>query len=133
LVVVAAFRVQCPAAVYCRTSNPVDVLDVAHGVGVLAYAVAMVAAMIRAGVVAVRLPARRVLGIASVVAASVFVVALALTQGPIPGLSQRFWALTGQVWLVAAASTPFAQSPGMLRRSRRVSLVEDSTKREDAP
>jgi hypothetical protein len=120
LVVVAVFPIRCPGAEYCGPIGEVQWLDIAHMGGVLGYSLVMVIAMVRAGVLALRIPVRRTWGIASLVAAMVFIVALVLTQGATPGLSQRFWVLAGQVWLVAAAITPFATRPGTRRRSSGV-------------
>lgn len=104
LLVVAAFRVQCPGGDYCVASAEPDAIESAHVIGVLAYTAAMVVAMVRAGVLALRSPRTRLLGYASLGASGIFVTALVLTSGPAPGLSQRFWALVGQVWLVVVAA-----------------------------
>jgi hypothetical protein len=45
----------------------------------------------------------RLFGAASLAVAGLFVLALALTQGPAPGLSQRIWAALGQMWLLVVA------------------------------
>jgi hypothetical protein len=103
LLAVAGFRVQCPSAIYCVRSESADALDVIHVVAVLTYSAAMVVAMVRTGLSAVASPRTRVFGGASLAASGLFVMALAFTQGPAPGLSQRFWAALGQIWLVAIA------------------------------
>jgi hypothetical protein len=132
LLAVAAFRVQCPRAPYCLVDRPWDWVDAVHATAVMLYALAMITAMLRGGLVAVRIPSRRSLGLASLLAATFFVVALVLTLGPVPGLSQRFWILAGQVWLVAVAWTPFATPTGMPVGTGRVRVIEHSTKRRDA-
>lgn len=103
LVAVAVFRVQCPGGAFCLRADAPDVIEGAHVAGVLVYSAAMVAAMLRVGVLALRSARTRFLGYASLGSAGVFLLALLLTAGPAPGLSQRFWALAGQVWLVVAA------------------------------
>jgi hypothetical protein len=103
LLAVAVFRVQCPGAVYCVSTDPADSIDSVHVLAVLTYSAAMVVAMVRTGIKAVATPRTRVFGAASLAASGLFVLALALTQGPAPGLSQRFWAALGQVWLLAVA------------------------------
>jgi hypothetical protein len=128
LVGVAALPITCPArAPYCVVADTPDVLDGGHLAAVLGYAVAMLVAMVRAGLLLIRQPPGRVLGAASLVAAAVFVLALVATQGPAPGAAQRWWALAGQVWLVVAASAMGGASTGAM-------VVEDSTKSgESAP
>lgn len=103
LLAVAAFRVQCPDAAYCVQSDPADGIDAVHLGAVLTYTAAMVVAMVRTGVNAVAVPRTRLFGAASLTAAGLFVLALALTQGPAPGLSQRIWAALGQMWLLVVA------------------------------
>jgi hypothetical protein len=121
LVAVAAFPITCPEpGAYCVVGGSPDVVDSVHVAAVLGYAAAMLPAMVRAGLLLVRDPPQRVLGVASLVAAAVFVAALVATQGPAPGTAQRWWALAGQVWIVVAAA-------GMGERSVRARVVEDST------
>jgi hypothetical protein len=108
LTVAAMARVSCPPDLCPQAAagagDPVDLL---HESAVAGYAVALVAAMLRTGLVLLRRGTARTLGAASAAAALSFVVVLILTAGPTTGLSQRFWALGGQVWLVlvAAAAT----------------------------
>jgi hypothetical protein len=79
-------------------------VDLLHEGAVAGYAVALVVAMLRTGLVLLRHGPARTLGAVSVAAALTFVAVLILTAGPGTGLSQRFWALGGQVWLVLVAA-----------------------------
>jgi hypothetical protein len=105
LVVAAVARVTCPAELCPQAPTGVtDLWDVLHEIAVGGYTVAVVVAMMRTGMVLLRDGTARSLGAASAVAALSFVAVLALTAGPAAGLSQRFWALAGQVWLVLVAA-----------------------------
>jgi hypothetical protein len=121
LVAVAAFPITCPEqGAYCVVDGTPNVVDSVHIAAVLGYAASMLAAMVRAGLLLVRHPPERALGVASLVLAAVFVAGLVATQGPAPGTAQRWWALAGQVWIVVAAA-------GMGQRPVRARVVEDST------
>jgi hypothetical protein len=108
LLAVAAFRVQCPDEAYCVRTAPADGIDAVHLGAVLTYSAAMVVAMVRTGVKALASQRARMLGVASLAASGLFVTALALTQGPTPGLSQRIWAAVGQIWLVVVVEVTAA-------------------------
>lgn len=109
---VAAFRVQCPDAPYCVRADPADFADVVHRGAVLTYAIAMVVAMVRMGVIGLGQPRLRRLGIASLATSGLFVVALAFTQGPAPGFAQRIWIALGQVWLIVVAQVTAVSNEG---------------------
>lgn len=108
LLAVAAFRVQCPGEAYCVRADPADAFDTVHVAAVLTYSAAMLTAMVRTGVKALAAPETRWVGVGSMGAAGLFVAALVLTQGPVPGVSQRLWAAVGQIWLVAAVEVAAA-------------------------
>lgn len=113
---IAAFRTACPlGAAGCGTPPnvaPADLAGSVHGLAVLGYEVALLAAMV---VVAARLARTRPLAAALTVAAAVLSVALALNiGGPDLGAWQRAWLVVNTGWLVAAVlllSPPAPRGP----------------------
>lgn len=101
---IAAFRTACPlGAAGCGTAPndaPADLADSVHGLAVVGYEIALLAAM---AVVAARSARTRPLAAALTVAAAVLSVALGLNiDGPDLGAWQRAWLVVNTGWLVAA-------------------------------
>ncbi len=113
--VVAVFRTRCPlGAAGCGRAPdgaPADAADVLHGVGVLGYEVAVVAAM-----VAIAVRWRGWPGALTAVAGVASVVLALRIGGPDPGLDQRLWLAVTTGWVAAAAlAAPGLPPPSRLR------------------
>lgn len=103
LLAVATFRINCPlGAGNCLNQGTPSVSAMVHGGGVVVYTLAIVTAMIVAGVRSLLGHRRSIVGAPGLVAAVLFVVAFGGLWAPSPGLPQRFWVFLGQVWLVMA-------------------------------
>jgi len=103
LVVVASFRINCPGgAGRCLQEGEPGVSAVVHAGGVVVYTLAIVTAMLVAGVRSLLGHRRSLVGVPGLVAAVLFVVAFGGLWASSPGLPQRFWVFIGQVWLVMA-------------------------------
>ena len=103
LLVVMVFRVSCPPRVRFCEPSPVGVGDRIHTAAVVVYAVAMVLAMLVAGIRALVNGRPSIVGVPGLVAAAVFVMAFGGLLEPPHGLAQRTWIIVGQLWLVGAA------------------------------
>jgi hypothetical protein len=106
-VCIAAFRQSCPGgpAGCSRAGAPDDWVDAAHTLGVAAYQVLILAAMLTVALGVLRrsdaLP--RWLGVLSLGFAVGSVVLLALTGADDPGLWQRLWVANNLTWLLVVA------------------------------
>lgn len=103
LIVVAAFPVTCPRRVrFCEFTGPDSPSNTVHAGAVAVYALALVVAMLYAGITAVIGHHRSLVGVPGLVAAAVFVTAFSGLLIPPVGLAQRVWIAVGQLWLVGA-------------------------------
>jgi hypothetical membrane protein len=106
-VCIAAFRQSCPGgpAGCSRAGAPNDWIDAAHTLGVAAYQVLVVAAMLTVAFGALRRtgawPSR--LGLLSVGFVVGSMVLLSLTGADDPGLWQRLWVANNLTWLLVVA------------------------------
>jgi hypothetical protein len=115
----AGFRLSCPngAAGCGGADSSGDWLDVAHGTGVAAYQLFVLAAMlsVAAGLVQARSRWPRWLAWLSTGAALGSVILLSRAEGDEAGLWQRLWLADNLAWLVvlaAASAVPAAAEPG---------------------
>jgi len=106
-VCIAAFRQSCPGgpAGCSRAGAPDDWIDAAHTLGVAAYQVLIVAAMLTLALGALRRSGARPrwLGVLSIGFAVGSAVLLALTGADDPGLWQRLWVASNLTWLLVVA------------------------------
>lgn len=106
-VCIAAFRQSCPGgpAGCSRAGAPDDWIDAAHTLGVAAYQVLIVAAMLTVAFGALRRSGAwpRWLGLLSVGFAVASVALLSLTGADDPGLWQRLWVANNLTWLLVVA------------------------------
>lgn len=122
--VVAVFRISCPsgpAGCALTDSRAGDWVDTVHGLGVVAYEIAILAAMLAMGVRGLRATSvspPRSLGAASLVFAAGSVLLISQTTGDHVGIWQRLWLADNLGWLlvVAWAATSHRRSGASLRQ-----------------
>ncbi len=103
LVAVAAFRVPCPErARHCTYTVENTTSETLHAVGVVAYAIVTMIAMVVLGIVAITRGHHSLVGVPGLIAAFVFALTFSGLLVFPEGLAQRSWIAVGQIWLVAA-------------------------------